>query len=121
PVAPSPFVAGSGFFVIGRTTPMREQDDDQGKEMEAEAAGLVQPDGHDDIWTPLRKMRHSAAHVMAEAVMDIFPDAKLAIGPPIADGFYYDFDLPRSLTPDDFAAIEQGMKERIAAKSPFVK
>jgi threonyl-tRNA synthetase len=100
---------------------MREQDDDQGKEMEAEAAGLVQPDGHDDIWTPLRKMRHSAAHVMAEAVMDIFPDAKLAIGPPIADGFYYDFDLPRSLTPDDFAAIEQGMKERIAAKSPFVK
>jgi threonyl-tRNA synthetase len=100
---------------------MREQDDDQGKEIEAEAAGLVQPDGHDDIWTPLRKMRHSAAHVMAEAVMDIFPDAKLAIGPPIADGFYYDFDLPRSLTPDDFAAIEQGMKERIAAKSPFVK
>jgi threonyl-tRNA synthetase len=100
---------------------MREQDDDQGKEMEAEAAGLVQPDGHDDIWTPLRKMRHSAAHVMAEAVRGIFPDAKLAIGPPIADGFYYDFDLPRSLTPDDFAAIEQGMKERIAAKSPFVK
>ena len=100
---------------------MREQDDDQGKEMEAEAAGLVQPDGHDDIWTPLRKMRHSAAHVMAEAVLDIFPDAKLAIGPPIADGFYYDFDLPRSLTPDDFAAIEQGMNKRIAAKSPFTK
>jgi threonyl-tRNA synthetase len=100
---------------------MREQDDDQGKEMEAEAAGLVAPDGHDDIWTPLRKMRHSAAHVMAEAVLGIFPDAKLAIGPPIADGFYYDFDLPRSLTPDDFPEIERRMQERIAAKSPFVK
>ena len=50
---------------------MREQDDDAGKELEAEAAGLVQPDGHDDIWTPLRKMRHSAAHVMAEAVLGL--------------------------------------------------
>jgi threonyl-tRNA synthetase len=101
---------------------MREQDDDIGKEMEAEAAGLVPPGGRDDdIWTPLRKMRHSAAHVMAEAVMEIFPDAKLAIGPPIADGFYYDFDLPRPLTPDDFPEIERHMKERIAAKSPFTK
>ncbi len=101
---------------------MREQDDDIGKEMEAEAAGLVSPDRHDDdIWTPLRKMRHSAAHVMAEAVLGIFPEAKLAIGPPIADGFYYDFDLPRPLTPDDFPEIERRMQERIAAKSPFVK
>ena len=101
---------------------MREQDDDIGKEMEADAAGLVPPDRHDDdIWTPLRKMRHSAAHVMAEAVLGIFPEAKLAIGPPIADGFYYDFDLPRPLTPDDFPEIERRMQERIAAKSPFVK
>jgi len=101
---------------------MREQDDDIGKEMEADAAGLVPPDRHDDdIWTPLRKMRHSAAHVMAEAVLGIFPDAKLAIGPPIADGFYYDFDLPRPLTPDDFPEIERRMQERIAAKSPFIK
>jgi threonyl-tRNA synthetase len=101
---------------------MREQDDNIGKEMEAEAAGLVPPDGRDDdIWTPLRKMRHSAAHVMAEAVMEIFPDAKLAIGPPIADGFYYDFDLPRPLTPDDFPEIERHMQARIAAKSPFTK
>ncbi len=101
---------------------MREQDDDMGKELAAEAAGIVpsQPND-DDIWTPLRKMRHSAAHVMAEAVLRVFPDAKLAIGPPIAEGFYYDFALPRSLTPDDFAAIEEGMRERIAAKSPFVK
>ncbi len=101
---------------------MREQDDDIGKEMEADAAGIAPPDRHDDdIWTPLRKLRHSAAHVMAEAVLGVFPDAKLAIGPPIADGFYYDFDLPRSLTPDDFPEIERRMQERIAAQSPFVK
>ncbi|MDQ6602877.1 MAG: threonine--tRNA ligase [Chloroflexota bacterium] len=58
---------------------------------------------------------------MAEAVLGVFPDAKLAIGPPIADGFYYDFDLPRSLTPDDFPEIERRMQERITAQSPFVK
>ncbi len=52
-------------------------------------------------YTPLQRMRHSAAHVMAEAVLEIFPDAKLAIGPAIEDGFYYDFDLPRTLTPGD--------------------
>ena len=49
----------------------------------------------------LYAMRHSAAHVMAEAVQEIFPDAKFAIGPAIDDGFYYDFELPRALTPDD--------------------
>ena len=45
------------------------------------------------------KIRHSTAHVMAEAVLRKFPKAKIAIGPPIAEGFYYDFDLPRTLTP----------------------
>jgi threonyl-tRNA synthetase len=69
---------------------------------------------------PLDPMRHSAAHVMAEAVMDLFPETKLGIGPPIADGFYYDFDLPRALTPDDLAAIEARMNESIAADHPFV-
>src|SRR5262245_62844784 len=54
----------------------------------------------------LDAMRHSTAHVMAEAVLDRFPDAKLGIGPAIADGFYYDFQLPRPLTPDDLSAIE---------------
>ena len=58
----------------------------------------------------LYKMRHSAAHVMAEAVLEMFPDARLAIGPPIEDGFYYDFDLPRPLTPDDLAEIEERMR-----------
>jgi threonyl-tRNA synthetase len=66
-------------------------------------------------------MRHSTAHVMAEAVLDLFPGAKLGIGPAIADGFYYDFELPRPLTPDDLAAIEERMRESIAADHPFVR
>ncbi|MGN6759183.1 MAG: threonine--tRNA ligase [Thermomicrobiales bacterium] len=67
----------------------------------------------------LEKLRHSSAHVMAEAVLDLFPEAKLAIGPPIEDGFYYDFDLPRPLTPDDLAAIEAKMRAHIAADEQF--
>ncbi len=67
----------------------------------------------------LEKLRHSSAHVMAEAVLDLFPEAKLGIGPPIEEGFYYDFDLPRPLTPDDLAAIEERMRAHIAANEPF--
>ena len=63
----------------------------------------------------LIRMRHSAAHMMAEAVLQIFPDAKLGIGPPIEDGFYYDFLLPRALTPDDLPDIEARMRESAAA------
>ena len=66
-------------------------------------------------------MRHSAAHVMAEAVQSIFPDTKFGIGPSIENGFYYDFDLPRSLTPDDLSLIEGKMNEIIAADMPFVR
>jgi len=66
-------------------------------------------------------MRHSASHVMAEAVQSIFPDAKFGIGPAIVDGFYYDFDLPRSLTPDDLPVIEKKMSEIIAADLPFTR
>ena len=55
----------------------------------------------------LELIRHDAAHVMAEAVVDLFPEAKLGIGPAIKDGFYYDFDLPRALTPQDLKAIEK--------------
>jgi threonyl-tRNA synthetase len=66
-------------------------------------------------------MRHSTAHVMAEAVMDLFPGTKLGIGPAIKDGFYYDFDLPRALVPEDLAAIEARMRESIAADHPFVR
>jgi threonyl-tRNA synthetase len=67
----------------------------------------------------LETMRHSAAHIMAEAVQSLFPETKFAIGPAIDDGFYYDFDLPRPLTPEDLPAIEKKMKEIIKANLPF--
>jgi threonyl-tRNA synthetase len=67
----------------------------------------------------LYRLRHSAAHVMAQAVLERFPTGQIAIGPPIADGFYYDFDLPRPLTPDDLGEIEARMREIIAEGHPF--
>ena len=69
----------------------------------------------------LSTMRHSAAHVMAGAVLSLFPQAKFGIGPAIEDGFYYDFDLPRALTPEDLPVIEEKMRAIIAAGSPFVR
>ncbi|MFP3855421.1 MAG: aminoacyl--tRNA ligase-related protein, partial [Anaerolineales bacterium] len=70
----------------------------------------------------LYRIRHSAAHVMAQAVMEMFPEeAKLAIGPPIEEGFYYDFDLPRPLTPDDLEKIEARMREIMAGNHEFEK
>ena len=67
----------------------------------------------------LEKMRHSAAHVMAEAVQSLFPGAKFGIGPAVEDGFYYDFELPRALVPEDLIAIEAKMREVISANLPF--
>jgi len=71
----------------------------------------------------LYRIRHSAAHIMAQAVIELFEpgEAKFAIGPPVADGFYYDFELPRNLTPDDFKVIEKRMRQIIAARQPFKK
>lgn len=69
----------------------------------------------------LFRIRHSAAHVMAEAVLELFPDAKLAIGPPIENGFYYDFDLPRSLNEDDLADIQERMKRIMSGDYTFEK
>jgi threonyl-tRNA synthetase len=70
---------------------------------------------------PIDAMRHSTAHVMAEAVLDLFPDARLGIGPAIDNGFYYDFQLPRSLTPEDLAAIEDRMTASVKADHRFVR
>jgi threonyl-tRNA synthetase len=67
----------------------------------------------------LERMRHSAAHVLAASVVDLIPGTKVAIGPPIEDGFYYDFEIPRDLTPDDFPEIERGMRRQIKANLPF--
>jgi len=67
----------------------------------------------------LYRIRHSAAHVMAQAVLEKFPDAKFAIGPAIDEGFYYDFDLPRTLTPEDLEDIEKRMRRILSGKHRF--
>jgi threonyl-tRNA synthetase len=69
----------------------------------------------------LDMMRHSAAHILAEAVQYLFPEAKFGIGPTIENGFYYDFDLPRSLTSEDLPTIENKMAEIIDANLPFTR
>jgi threonyl-tRNA synthetase len=83
------------------------------------AVAIVTPD------TPEGRdvLRHSTAHVMAQAVTDLFPGARYAIGPAIADGFYYDFELPegRHFTDDDLARIEDRMREIVAADEPFIR
>lgn len=66
-----------------------------------------------------RPLRHSAAHILASAVLEMFPGTKFGIGPAIDDGFYYDFELPRALTPDDLGAIEAKMREVVAGKHKF--
>ena len=73
-----------------------------------------EPDG-------LHVLRHSTAHVMAQAVCDVFPGAKYAIGPAIQDGFYYDFELSTPLTPEDLERVESRMREIEAAGQPFVR
>jgi threonyl-tRNA synthetase len=73
-----------------------------------------EPDG-------LHVLRHSTAHVMAQAVCDLFPGAMYAIGPPIQDGFYYDFDLADTLTPEDLPRIEARMAELVKLDQPFVR
>ncbi len=67
----------------------------------------------------LDSMRHSCSHILAQAVLDMFPDAKLGIGPTIETGFYYDFDLPRTLIPEDLKLLEDKMKRIIKEKQRF--
>ena len=69
----------------------------------------------------LYRIRHSTAHVMAQAVLELFPDAKYTIGPPVENGFYYDFDLPRTLTPDDLKQIQKKMRKTLSQKHSFEK
>ena len=69
----------------------------------------------------LYKIRHSTAHVMAQAVLELFPDGKPTIGPPVENGFYYDFDLPRNLTPEDLEQIEKRMRQIVQGKHDFKK
>ena len=76
-------------------------------------------DEHKDENGQLHRIRHSTAHVMAQAVLEKFPEGKVAIGPAIETGFYYDFDLPRPLTPEDLEEIEARMRDIIAEEYDF--
>ncbi|MGH7537422.1 MAG: threonine--tRNA ligase, partial [Gemmatimonadales bacterium] len=69
----------------------------------------------------LAVLRHSSAHLLATAVRQFYPRAKIGFGPPIEDGFYYDFEVPTPFTPDDLTAIEARMREVVAADYPFVR
>src|SRR6266498_867318 len=86
------------------------------RDVAAEPVGLSDPDG-------LHVLRHSTAHVMAQAVTQLWPGAKYAIGPPIEDGFYYDFDLPGGahFTDEDLERIEARMREIVAEDQPFAR
>ena len=79
-----------------------------------ESVAISSPDG-------LNILRHSAAHVLAQAVQSINPEAKLGIGPPIKDGFYYDFDVENSFTPEDLKALEKAMERIIRSGQRFVR
>src|SRR5688572_22425460 len=71
--------------------------------------------------TELERIRHSAAHVLATAILRIWPEAQFAAGPPVENGFYYDVDLPHRIAPEDFARIEEEMKKEIKANNVFQK
>lgn len=81
---------------------------------QVEAVEISSPDG-------LNILRHSAAHVLAQAVQNINPEAKLGIGPPIKDGFYYDFDVVEAFTPEDLKALEKGMQKIIQSGQRFIR
>jgi threonyl-tRNA synthetase len=71
--------------------------------------------------TDLERLRHSASHVLATAILKIWPEAQFAAGPPVESGFYYDVDLPHRISPEDFEKIEAEMKKEIKANHPFEK
>src|SRR5215467_14668060 len=71
--------------------------------------------------TNLERLRHSASHVLATAILKIWPDAQFAAGPPVETGFYYDVDLQHRISPEDFPKIEEEMKREIKANHPFEK
>src|SRR6201982_59521 len=69
--------------------------------------------------TEIERLRHSASHVLATAILKIWPEAQFAAGPPVENGFYYDVDLPHRISPEDFEKIEAEMKKEIKANHPF--
>src|SRR5579862_8533651 len=71
--------------------------------------------------TELERIRHSCAHVLATAILRLWPEAQFASGPPVENGFYYDVELSHRITPEDFPKIEEEMKKEIKANHPFEK
>src|SRR5580693_5240601 len=71
--------------------------------------------------TDLERLRHSASHVLATAILKIWPEAQFAAGPPVENGFYYDVELPHRISPEDFEKIEAEMKKEIKANNVFEK
>jgi threonyl-tRNA synthetase len=88
-------------------------------EHEQEIAHMIDPSVPE--LSPVETLRHSTAHVMADAIQQLWPDARLAFGPHTEDGFYYDIDMAHRLTPEDFPAIEGKMAEIVAKRHPFVR
>jgi len=106
-LAKEALAASVNGVLVDLATPLREND----------AVSIVtfdSPEGKSVFW-------HSSSHIMAQAVQDLFPSAKIAIGPAIDSGFYYDFDTEKPITPDDLGAIENRIKEIVAAKTPIVR
>ena len=139
PAPPRPAVADSVRVTAGTTAGQAVRD--AGLPLTGHEAVIVvrAPDGvlKDLAWAPEEDVdvapvpadtedgraviRHSAAHVLAQAVQQLFPDAKLGIGPPITDGFYYDFAVERPFTPEDLEALEKAMRKIVKAKQRFVR
>jgi threonyl-tRNA synthetase len=106
--------AGPRAIVVVRDPAGRLRDLDWMPELDTEVTPVPMdsPDG-------LNVLRHSTAHVLAQAVQDVFPEARLGIGPPITDGFYYDFDVPKPFQPEDLSTLEKRMQEIVKAGQTF--
>ncbi|GAA4147489.1 threonine--tRNA ligase [Phytohabitans flavus] len=106
--------AGPSAIVVVRDSAGRLRDLDWAPEADETVTPvtLSEPDG-------LNVLRHSTAHVLAQAVQDLYPEAKLGIGPPIDNGFYYDFDVPRPFQPDDIEKLEKRMQEIVKSGQRF--
>jgi threonyl-tRNA synthetase len=139
PAVPRPTVADSVRVTAGTTAGQAVRDAGLPSSGPQAVVVVRAPDGvlKDLAWTPAEDVdvapvaadtedgraviRHSAAHVMAQAVQQLFPEAKLGIGPPVTDGFYYDFAVDRPFTPEDLAAVEKAMRKIVKAKQRFAR
>ena len=117
----APFAGENFYLYIKAHHPrlFRSEETGGGEVKEGERMSQPVQERYED--SNLYRIRHSAAHIMAQAVLEMFPEGKITIGPPIENGFYYDFDLPRNLTPEDLEQIEKRMRQIIAGKFEFSK